>query len=563
MKRKTKFIPDWSERAPEKGSYRAVFKMGAPDRFKHPGDSWYPMLKEALGMTDSDFRQKVHEGRDPVSVSAEGGLSRTQVDWFVHLVGRDNVSLDAFNRVKYSHGQTMEEAMELRRGIVPYVARAVIHPENKRQVQEIVSYCNDQKIPIYAYGGGSSVTLGVRPVRGGIILAMATHMNRVLEVNEQNQSARVQAGCMGPVYEETLNHSARRFKTRRNYTGGHLPQSFEMSTVGGWVTALGSGQASTYYGDACDLVLSQEYVTPAGTFRTLDYPSAATGPKVNDIMKGSEGAFGVLVEVTMKIFRYMPKNRRRFSFMFPCWEAAVNAAREISQGEFGKPAVFRISDAEETDAGLKLYHLSGSLLDRAATLLKYKPMKRCLCMGTVEGERGFAKNVHRKIFRICLRKGALPLGGFPVKRWEQTRYSEPYLRDDLQDYGILIDTLETSIGWDKFQTLHEAVRKVIKSRPRTICMAHASHIYPQGANLYFIFILKMDNVEEYRRFRAGILDAILLNGGSMSHHHGMGKMIAPWLERHLGSVQMEVLRALKCHFDPNDIMNPGGQLGLD
>ena len=563
MKRKGKFIPDWSEEAPEKGSYRAVFKMGSPDRFKHPGDAWYAMLKEALGMNDSDFKEKKYEGRDPIPVSVETGLSQEQVDWFVRLVGRENVVLDLFDRVKYSHGQTIEEAMELRRGNIPHVAWAVIHPENKGEVLEIVSYCHDQKIPIYAYGGGSSVTLGVKPVRGGIMLAMATHMNRVLEVNEQNQTARVQPGCMGPVYEDILNHSAHRFGTRRNYTGGHFPQSFEMSTVGGWVAALGSGQASTCYGDACDLVLSQEYVTPTGTFKTLDYPSAATGPKVNDMMKGSEGAFGVLVEVTMKIFRYMPGNRRRFSYMFPNWDAAVNAVREISQGEFGKPAVFRISDAEETEVGLKLYHFSGSMLDRAATLLKYKPMKRCLCMGTVEGERGFVRNVNRKIFRICLRNGALPLGVVPVKRWEKTRYSEPYLRDDLQDYGILIDTLETSIGWDQFQPLHEAVRNVIKSRPRTICMAHASHIYPQGANLYFIFILKMEDVEEYRQFRAGILDTILKNGGSMSHHHGMGKMIAPWLERHLGSVQMEVLRALKRHFDPNNIMNPGGQLGLD
>ena len=563
MKRNKKFIPDWSEKAPEKGSYRAIFKMGAPDRFKHPSDSWYDMLKEAFGMKDSDFESKVFEGRDPVSVPVESGLSRAQIEWFVRLMGRENVSLDPFDRVKYSHGQTIEEAMELRRGIVPYLAWAVIHPESKEHVQETVSYCSDQKIPIYAYGGGSSVTLGIRPVGGGIILVLSTHMNRVLEVNEQNQTARVQAGCMGPVYEKSLNRSVRLFGTRRNYTGGHFPQSFEMSTVGGWVAALGSGQASTYYGDACDLVLSQEYVTPAGSFKTLDYPSAATGPKVNDIMKGSEGAFGILVEVTMKIFRHMPENRRRFSFMFPNWGAAVSAAREISQGEFGKPAVFRISDAEETEVGLKLYHFNGTLLDRAATLLKYKPMKRCLCMGTVEGERGFVKNVNRKIFRVCLKSGALPLGGFPAKRWEETRFSEPFMREDLQDYGILIDTLETSIGWDGFQTLHGAVRDVIKSRPRTICMAHASHIYPQGANLYFIFILKMESVEEYRRFRAGILEAILINGGSMSHHHGMGKMIAPWLERHLGSVQMEVLRALKHHFDPNDIMNPGGQLGLD
>ena len=131
---------------------------------------------------------------------------------------------------------------------------------------------------------------------------------------------------------------------------------------------LGSGQQSSYYGDIYDIVLSQEYVTPAGSIRTLDYPAAATGPKINDIMKGSEGAFGILVAATLKIFRYMPENRRRLAFMFPTWDAAVDAARETSQGEFGMPSVFRISDPEETDVGLKLYGIDGSILDKILKL---------------------------------------------------------------------------------------------------------------------------------------------------------------------------------------------------
>ena len=142
-----------------------------------------------------------------------------------------------------------------------------------------------------------------------------------------------------------------------------LPQSFEYSTVGGWIVTLGAGQQSSYYGDVYDLVISQEYVTPSGTIKTLPYPATANGPKVKDIMIGSEGCFGVLVEATMKIFRYMPENRQYFAFIFPSWEDAVDAAREISQGEFGMPAVFRISDEEETHIGLKLYGIDGTILD--------------------------------------------------------------------------------------------------------------------------------------------------------------------------------------------------------
>jgi alkyldihydroxyacetonephosphate synthase len=386
-------------------------------------------------------------------------------------------------------------------------------------------------------------------------------MNKLLEVNELNQTARVQPGMFGPAYEKALNQSPELFKTKLRYTCGHFPQSFECSTVGGWIVTLGSGQASTYYGDAYDIVFSQEYITPAGTFKTLDYPATATGPKINDIMKGSEGTFGILVEVTMKIFRYMPKNRARFSFMYPTWEAAVNASREIMQSEFGKPAIFRISDPEETDRGLKLYGMPG-IVDAFLALRGFKPMQRCLCLGNVEGDKDYTRLVAGKIKHIARKYGAISLGGYAARKWEHTRYTEPYMREDLNDYGILLDTLEAGVTWDNLHRLHEGVRAYIKSRPDTICMTHASHFYPQGTNLYFIFFARMD-VEEYLTFQSGIIDQIQKFGGSLSHHHGIGRLLAPWMETHLGKEQMAVLRVLKRHFDPHNIMNPGGQLGLD
>jgi alkyldihydroxyacetonephosphate synthase len=320
---------------------------------------------------------------------------------------------------------------------------------------------------------------------------------------------------------------------------------------------------SSYYGDIRDLVISQEVVTPVGDIRTLDYPATANGPSVNHLLIGSEGCLGVLVEVTLKIFRYRPRNRTYFSFIFPSWQHAVDAGREISQGQFGMPAVMRISDEEETQIGMKLYGIEGTWVDRYMRMRGYQPTQRCLMIATAEGEKRFAQNVRRCVKAISRRFQGLSLTGYPTRRWEPGRYTDPYMREDLNDYGILIDTLDTAVTWEKLHRVHQGVRGVIKSRPQTICMTHASHFYPQGTNLYFIFILRSDDIDDYLVLQERILDAFQQFGGSPTHHHGIGKLLGPWMQPHLGDNQMAVLRAIKRHFDPNGIMNPGGQLGLD
>ncbi len=562
MFKRKKSFPRWSESPPSSDSYRSIFKYGDPRKFKHPNRQWVAMLKNALDMTDDDFRQRIHEGRNPVSLKRDLTLSSDHIEKMSQIVGSANVSWDVYERVKHAYGKSTEEMMALARGRVWEIPDLVVHPRHKGDVQEIVRYCHGNRIPLHVFSGGSSVTLGLRPVKGGITLSIATHMNRLLTINETNQTATVEPGMMGPRYEAALNDAPERFKTERRYTCGHFPQSFEHSTVGGWVAALGSGQASTYYGDAADLVISQEYVTPAGSFKALGYPATATGPSLDHIMIGSEGAFGILVEVCFKIFRYQPDNTKYFSFMFPSWHRAVEAAREIAQGEFGRPAVFRISDPEETDRGLRLFGVPAPV---NAFLKKrgFNPMEKCLCLGTAEGDRAYTHLVKRKVRQISKASGGLYLGGWAAKKWEKTRYAEPMMREDLNDYGITIDTLETSVPWDLLHHVHQGVRKFIKARPKTICMTHASHFYATGTNLYFIFIGRFGDLDEYMGFHRSIIDHIQRLGGSLSHHHGVGRMMAPWMEVHLGKTQMDVLRALKNHFDPNHIMNPGGLLGLD
>lgn len=203
-------------------------------------------------------------------------------------------------------------------------------------------------------------------------------------------------------------------------------------------------------------------------------------------MMGSEGAFGVLTHVTLKVFRFMPRNRR-----------------------------------------------------------------------------GFARHLKRVVRRVGRRHGGLYLTGYPASSWEHGRFTDPYLREALQDYGIVIDTMECAVTWETMATVHEGVRRFAKSRPGTICMTHLSHAYPQGANLYFIFIGKFSSKEEYREYQFGIFDSIRHYGACMSHHHGVGKMTAPWVEDSIGTEALAVFRALKRHFDPDNLMNPGGTLGLD
>jgi alkyldihydroxyacetonephosphate synthase len=563
MAKHNEFIPEWCEQAPPEGSYRSILKWGDPNEFKHPNSKLYRLMKHVFDMTDEDFRAPQETGNDPVSFDCPIKMSGEQIEAFRRIVGDENVQTDDYSRLQVAYGKTMIDTMRLREGIVENLPDIVLHPRHKEDIINIVAYCDEQKIPVYVYGGGSSVTRGVECMQGGVSLDMRVHINKVIAFNEINQTITVEPGMSGPALEKTLRDAPSLFNAKRAYTCGHFPQSFEYSAVGGWVVTRGAGQNSTYFGKIEDMVICQEYVTPAGLIKTDEYPAVATGPSIDEIMMGSEGAYGILTSVTLKVFRYMPENQRRFSYIFKNWEDARNAAREIMQGQFGFPSVFRLSDPEETDVMMKSYGVEGSPIGKILSMRGFKPMERCLFLGFTDGEKRFTRVVKRNVHRICKRYGAMYTTGYVTKAWEKDRFRDPYLREDLQDYGIMIDTLECAVNWDQMEAVHEGVRAFCHSRPHTICMTHMSHVYPQGSNLYFIFLAKMDTIEEYLDYQRGILDHIQKYGAAMSHHHGIGKMTAPWLEGQIGREALEVFRALKRHFDPNNIMNPGGTLALD
>ncbi len=563
MAHKDDFYPQWCEEIAPEGSFRSLFKYGDPRGFKHPNRGLYKLVKEAFGMTDEDFKRPVLN-MEPVQDTIPCVLPEKHVKALTLIVGKDNVRRDTYSRTRASYGSGMIDAIRLRKKVIENIVDIVLCPRTTGDIEKIVAYCHQQRIPLYVYGGGSSVTRGMEAPRGGVCVDMSVHMNRVTRFSEENHTITVQAGMWGPELEKTLQHAPDTLGAKRRYTCGHFPQSFEHSSVGGWIVTRGAGQNSTYYGKVEDMVIAQEYVTPVGVFRTPEYPAAATGPDFDQIMMGSEGTFGILTEATLRVCHWNPKHTRRFSYLFKNWEDARSACREIMQGEFGSPSVFRLSDPEETDVAMRTYHIHDTAADTMLRGLGYKPMQRCLMLGTADGDADFTLLVTRKIARICRKYHAFVLTPFRVTQaWEKSRFTDPYMREDLMDFGIMIDTLECGVNWEQMGRVHEEVRRVVKARPRTVCMTHLSHAYPQGANLYFIFIARINEIDQYLDLQYAILDAIQKAGASMSHHHGVGKQTAPWLEGQIGTPSMDVLRVLRDHFDPRQVMNPGGTLGLD
>lgn len=561
-KNPNEFIPKWVKEKASDDSYRSISRWGDPSFIKYPKDSLYRYMKEVLHMTDEDFNHYHNDlGFEKVDIEIDVKMKKEDIEALKEISGEENISLKAYDRLSVMYGKTLYDIMRIREHRYDSVPDLVIYPSKTEEVEKIVEYCTKHLIPLYVYGGGSSVTRGVEPILGGVSLDMRRNFNKVLSFNEIDQTITVQTGMSGPDLESHLNNAVKEFAAKRAYTCGHFPQSFEYSSVGGWVVTRGAGQNSTYYGTIADIVLSQKYATPIGTIKTSHYPREATGPNLNQIMMGSEGTFGVLTEVTLKVFRYMPENRRRYSYMFKTWEDATGAAREMMQSEAGFSSVFRVSDAEETDMMLRLYNVDDSPL--RFFLNGFEPMQRCLMIGFTEGEKGYSKNVRKNIAKIAGKYKARSLTGIVCKSWEHGRFTDPYLRDTLLDFGIATDTLECCVNWSNMSKVHDEVKKVCHARPYTVVTTHLSHAYPQGANLYFIFISHIEKADDFKAYHATILDAIQKSGAAVSHHHGIGKMFAPWLEGSLGRNEYGVFKALKNYFDKDYMMNPGGTIGLD
>ncbi len=391
MAKEKKFRPNWYEDPTPPGTYRSLFKWGDLAAYKHPNSGLVKLMMDSFHLSAEDLQDPIDLALDPVTSEQPVTMEQAHIDALTAICGVENVSTDTYTRLSRSYGGGMIDALRLRKHIIENLPDLVLAPRSTDEIQRVIDYCDEHHIAIYIYGAGSTVTRGMEAVKGGVALDMSVHMNRVVAFNEIDQTITVEAGMTGPQLEELLNNAPERLAAKRRYTCGHFPQSFEYSSVGGWVVTRGAGQNSTYYGKIEDIVISQDYATPRGDFKTCPHPRSANGPDFDQIMMGSEGAFGVLTEVTLRVFRWQPGNRRRYSYMFKNWDDAVEACREIMQCECGYPSVFRLSDPEETDVAMKLYHVEGTPADSVLKLTGYQPMQKCLLFGLTDGEKGFSR----------------------------------------------------------------------------------------------------------------------------------------------------------------------------
>lgn len=539
-------------------TYRDIFKWG-DKRETQIDDGIKKVIKEKLGFNNSDFQVQYLLGDKEVSLNKKCSINQDLIFKLTDIVGKENINTDDFSRASHSYGKYYTDLLKLRKGDIPTPPDVVIFPKTDDDIIKILEICNRNKIAVTPFGGHSSVTRGVETPNGGISMDLTKHLNKILEVNETNLTTTVQTGIYGPTFEDYLNQFGDK------YTCGHFPQSFEYSTVGGWIAAKGAGQASTGYGKIEHMVLSMKIVSPNGIITTKTYPASAQGWDLNQIFFGSEGTLGVITEVTMKIHKFRPKQTKYASFIFKNFESSVEAMRTVMQSGIGVPHLFRISDPEETEIAFQTKDFDNTIADKFLNRLGYKSGKRCLMFVAVEGNRSYTDQVILAIKRITKKHSAFGLGAKPTKKWLEQRYSSAYLRDPLMDLGIMTDTLETAVMWDNLIPLWNSVRSYLKSREKTVVMVHISHVYENGANLYFTFLSPMkkgDEINEYTKFHKGIIEIIQEYKGSLSHHHGVGRTLAPWIEKELGKESIKLMQAIKDHLDPNGIMNPGNTLGL-
>lgn len=487
-----------------------------------------------------------------VHLAKRSRISRQQLKDLIRIVGSDNVQIDDFSRAKHAAGKYYGDIVRLRmqKEILP--PDAVIYPREESDIVKLIRYCNTKRIAVVPWGAGSSVTRALEATKGGVALDLTRHYNAVLKLNAENSTVTVEAGILGPALEKYLND--------KGYTCGHFPQSFEFSTVGGWLAARGAGQASTGYGRIEDIVVGVRAVTPAGIIDAGNYPAASVGGDIRHFIMGSEGTLGVITEVTLRIRKYNEANARMQSFMFPSFEAAVETMRLMMQSQVMPPHFFRISDPEETENALGMKGKDKGMTGALLNMLGFKKGGRSILYAIFEGEKAQTKLGAKTLNALARKNKGRSLGTYATRKWLEQRYSSAYMRDPMMDAGIRIDTLETAVHYDRLIELWRAVREYIKRDGETICLTHISHTYETGANLYFIFASPMQGKNElaqFEKFHKGIIDTFLAHGGTISHHHGVGRLGARLLPKQHSAATLVAWRALKKALDPKGIMNPG------
>ena len=485
------------------------------------------------------------------------------------IVGEAYVSIDKMERVVHTYGKSIRDLIRVRANLIERSPDVVVYPADEVETQRIVDAAVAADVVIIPFGGGSNIASSLEPRSDETRVVLSLDMGRMrelLSIDEESGLAVIQAGALGPDLEEQLNG--------RGWTLGHFPDSFTHSSLGGWIATRSSGMQSDKYGDIADIVRGLHVVRPSSPGRSgilviRPIPSSSTGPSVREMIVGSEGRLGIITEATVQVHR-QPAKRDVYAYFFPNWEAGIAAMQEIAESD-ATPSITRVSDARETGFSLatsKESHglskfLSGTVLPFLMRRKGWNVDDICLSFIGYEGGEAHAKLQKKLVERVVKKHGGMGVGSGPGVLYDQKKFDTPYLRDFLLDRGAAGDVSESAMPWSKVNQLHDAVRVAADKAFDEIgikgwIMSHVSHSYHSGACLYFTFsfVFGDDPIGEYNVVKSAIQQAFIDNGGSLSHHHGVGLEHAPWLEQDISPEGVAVMRGLFASADPGENFNP-------
>jgi len=469
------------------------------------------------------------------------------------------LQFDDETRLQHALGQSFPDLAAKRFGQFPRFPDAVAFPESDQDVTDLLVWARTAGTQVIPFGGGTSVVGGVNPAKREeddrpVLTISLARLNDLHDLDEVSHLATFGAGTLGPYVEAQLR--------AHDFTLGHYPQSFEHSSLGGWVATRSAGQQSLSYGRIESLFAGGTIETPSGRITLPSLPASAAGPDLRQLILGSEGRLGIITKATVRV-RPLPETEIFYGVMFPDWTTGIHAAREAIQA--GTPlSMMRLSNPTETETFLKLPEHQNQV-GILRSLLKWKNFtsEKCLMLFGVSGSNTMVRFGRRAMVEVTRQHHGFWLTELIGRQWAKSRFRSAYLRDTLWEHGYAIDTLETAVPWNAVPIASQTILNVLADAVSPVlAMLHLSHMYRDGASLYFTFVFRVgatweETIQRWRALKAAGSKAVLSVGGTITHQHGVGVEHRPYLTPEKSELGIETLRNVQKSLDPLGIMNPG------
>jgi alkyldihydroxyacetonephosphate synthase len=510
-----------------------------PNRWGDPAAA-APLPESTRGLVELAFG--VHESpavADPAVPAAD--LPAAALADLRAVLGKEHVLTDDATRRLRTRGKSTPDLLRARAGDLSDAPDAVVRPGSHDDVVALLEVAVRHHLAVVPFGGATSVTGGLvarREGYAGVVSLDLVRMKEIREVDPVSMTAVLEPGLRGPEAEALL--------AEHGLTLGHYPQSFEFASIGGFAATRSSGQSSAGYGRFDAMVVGLTVATPQGTLSLGTAPATAAGPDLRQLVLGSEGAFGVITAVRVRV-RRVPAEKVYDAWHVDSFAAGAAALRTLAQSGL-MPSVLRLSDENETALNLASQSDVGG-----------ESTGGCLMIVGHEGESVATRRA--AVAAALTEAGATDLGEERGQAWAAGRFHAPYLRDAMLDVGVLVETLETATFWSNVDRVYAAVSAALTASlgPKAIVLCHISHVYETGCSLYFTVAAPEGHepLERWRVAKAAASDAMIESGATITHHHAVGTDHKAWLAREIGPVGVGILRAVKAELDPTGVLNPG------